>query len=258
MILGACVLQALIIGAMFLLMRTGERRANVFYGLLLITFGLTLLHNIFFMTGFYDNFPSLRFLPIYFTLAFPPLLFYYVKLNLYPAYKFYRTDVKHFVLPVCQFIFFVVLFFAPASYKSQIDRSFYNPLYGAFEQALYLGTFFSYMYFAYRYIRQKQKQVRNRIEAKKTLYLKKLVEILFILFCVHAVFFVVWDFFSYEFLNINLRTVKPYAGFGALSFAALGLWMGVYGVQVLLWGRRLFRVERQKQKSVSQEENPGR
>ena len=125
-------------------------------------------------------------------------------------------------------------------FKSQFGRHFYNPFYGAFEQFLYLSTFFAYMYFAYRYIRQKRRHIKDGIEAKKILYLKYLVQILFVLFFVHSVF-VVWDFFSYEFLNINLRTVRPYAALGALSFAALLFWLGIYGVQVLLWGKRLFK-----------------
>lgn len=239
-VLALGVMQALVIGGLFFLRRWGEKRANLFFGLLLITFGLTLLHNIFNMTGFYAQFPSWYFLPIYYTLAFPTLLFYYVKLSLYPSYQLRWTDAKHFLLPVGQGLFFLVMFATNIEFKSQFGRHFYNPFYGAFEQFLYLLTFFAYMYFAFRYIRHKRKTVRDKIEAKKILYLRYLIQILFVLFCVHAIF-VVWDFFTYEFLNINLRTVRPYAALGALSFAALIFWLGTYGVQVLLWGKRVFK-----------------
>ena len=247
LVLGFGVLQAVFIGGLFFFKRTGEKRANTFFALLLITFGLTLLHNILTVTGFYQTHERFYFLPIYYTLAFPVLLFFYVKLNLYPKYKLRWTDGKHFILPLGQGIFFVVLFLTTIEYKSQIERNFFNPFFGAFEQFLYLSTFFAYMYFAYRYVQQKRRSLSNPREAKKVLYLKKLLQILFVLFCVHSIF-VVADFISFELLNINMRSVKPYAAFGMLSFAALLFWLGLYGFQVLLWGRKIFKLD-QKAKS---------
>ena len=43
---------------------------------------------------------------------------------------------------------------------------------------------------------------------------------------------IIADFISFELLNINLRSVKSYAAFGMLSFAALLFWLGLYGIQV--------------------------
>ena len=238
-ILAIGVLQSISIGFLFFLKRSGEKRANYFYGLLLITIGLTLLHHILRIADFYEHYPKFYFLPIYFTLAFPSLLFYYVKLNLYPAYRLKKTDIKHFILPVGQVIFFIIIFMTALEYKSNFGRYFYNPFFGAFEQFLYLSTFFSYLYFSYRYIKRRKKSLKSAKERKQILYLKNLVKVLFILFGIHSAF-VVADFISYEFLNINLRTVKPYAALGVLSFAALVFWLGTYGFQVLFWGRKVF------------------
>lgn len=105
-LLGIAVGQCLSIGVLFFLKRSGSRQANAFYGLLLITFALTLLHNILDFSGVYERFPRVKFLPLYYTLAFPTLLFYHVKLSLYPAYELRVTDIKHFILPVLQFLFF--------------------------------------------------------------------------------------------------------------------------------------------------------
>ena len=126
--------------------------------------------------------------------------------------------------------------------NERLDRNFFNPFFGAIEQALYLTTFFAYLYFSYRYIRRKTGQVKDQREAKKVLYLRILVRILFFLFCVHSVF-VLSEFLSYELLNINLRVVKPYVALGALSFAALIYWLGIYGFQVLFWGRKIFKIQ---------------
>lgn len=238
-LMGIGVMQALTVGGLFFFKRSGVKRANYFYGILLITIGLTLLHNILYITGIYERFPKLNFLPIYFTLAFPTLLFYYVKLTLYPTYRLRRTDIKHFILPVGQWLFFWGIFLTSVSFKGGLGRNFYNPFYGAFEQFIYLTSFFAYMYFAYRYIRHRQQQVLDAHKARQIAYLRTLVIVLFILFGIHTCF-VVTDFVTFEFLNINLRSLKFYAALGALSFAALVYWLGTYGFQVLLWGRRVF------------------
>jgi len=236
------VVQALSIGGLFFLKRSGDRRSNWFFGVLLVTFGLTLVHNIFNFIGLYEIWPEGKFLPLYYTLSFPVLLFFHAKLSLYPSYHLRWTDAKHFILPVGQLLFFMVMFLQPVSVKAGIGRVYYNPFYGAFEQALYLTFFFAYLYFAQRYIRQRRLEVKRRgnpHEYRKVLYLRTLVRVLFLLYIVHTVF-VLTDFVYYEFLEINLRSVKSYVALGMLSFAALGYWMGTYGFQVLIWGRKVF------------------
>lgn len=234
------VLQSLSIGSLFFFKGSGERRANAFYGLLLITIGLTLLHNVFIITDFYESYPRFNFLPIYYTLAFPTLLFYYVKLTLYPTYKFKLSDIKHFILPGGQLLFFLFLFSKSVEARSQVDREFYNPFYGGFEQFLYLLGFFAYMYFAYRYIRRRRKEIKHRKHIKAIKYLNKLLQILFFLFLVHA-FMVTSDFISFEFFRVDLRASKIFAGLGIFSFVAIVYWLSIYGFQVLFWGRKVFR-----------------
>jgi len=236
------VVQALTVGSLFFFKRSGDRRSNWFFGVLLITFGLTLIHNIFNFIELYEVWPEGKFLPLYFTLSFPVLLFFHAKLSLYPSYQIRWTDAKHFILPVGQLLFFVVMFLQPVAVKAAMGRVYFNPFYGAFEQGLYLTSFFAYLYFAYRYIRQRRLEVRrerNPHEWRKVLYLRTLVRVLLVLYIIHTVF-VVTDFVYYEFLEINLRAVKFYVALGMLSFAALGYWMGTYGFQVLIWGRKVF------------------
>ncbi len=237
--LAAGIIQGLIVGILFFLRRFGVRRANLFFGLLLTAFALTLLHNTLTVTHFFSEYPRWKFLPIYFTLSFPTLLFYHVKLELYPAYRLRASDIKHFILPVGQFLFFFFMFFTAVAFKRGFDRHFFNPFYGALEHLLYLTSFFAYLYFAYRYVKQKRKHVRDRVEVRKVLYLRALLRFLFVLFIIHSIF-VVGDFFTFEFFSINLRSVKPYAALGVLSFAALVYWLGIYGIQILVWGRKVF------------------
>ena len=239
LVLVANILQGLGTGFLYFLKQSGVKRANYFYGFLLITFSLTVVHNLFLVIHFYTNFPAFSYLPIYFTLAFPVLLFYHVKLSLYPAYKLKRSDIKHFILPLGQLIFFLVYFLKSVEEKTPIERHFLNPFFGGIEQFLYLVTFYAYMYFAYRYIVQRQKTVKVRRELRLVLYLKKMILILFNLYLIHTVF-VLSDFISYQVFDINLRSYEFFAGAGILSFAGLNYWLSIYGFQVLFWGRKRF------------------
>ncbi len=233
------VLQGLSIGFLFFFKKSGIKRANYLYGALLIAFAFTLFHNILTITGIFSAYPAIKFLPIYFTLALPPLLFYHVKIDLYPGYHFRWSDAKHFILPAGQLIFFSTVFFMATEYKANLGRYFYNPFFGGLEQFFYLTSFFAYLYFAYRYTKQKKRYIAGKKRIKRLLYLQNLLKVFFFLFCIHAGF-VVSDFVSYEFLHINLRTIKAFAALGALSFANLVFWLGTYGFQVLFWGRKLF------------------
>lgn len=246
--LGGGVILSIIAGVLFFLKRSGVKRANIFYGLLLLCIGGTLLHNIIYVIGFYDHYPDYKFFPIYFTLAIPALLFFHVKLSLYPEYRLQWSDAKHFFLAAAQWLFFWLVFLRDPIYKLEVSRDFYNPFYGGLEQAIYLFSFFAYLYFSYRYVYQRRyhlrqstsKQGRPKLsirEGRKVWYLSKLLKGLFVLFGIHTAF-VLTDFFCYEFLFINLRSVRVYAGMGALSFAALVYFLSIYGFQLLLWGRK--------------------
>lgn len=239
-LLGLVALQSIFTGSLYFFKRSGEKRANALYAFLLFSMGGTLIHYLLQITGTVQFFPRLAFLPVYATLSFPPLLFYHIKISLYPAYRFRLTDVKHLLLPGGQLIYFWILFLSPVAFKTSFDRQFYNPFYGAMETALYLGTAFAYMYFGYRYTLQKRRQLRSSREIQLVRYLSRFVQVLSVLFAVHTVF-VLTDFISFEFLHINLRTIKPYAALGILSFAAVVSWINIYGAQVLIWGRKVLR-----------------
>lgn len=234
------VLSSLTIGSLYFFKSSGIKRANNCFGGFLLVTGLTLLHSIFVISDFFDHYPSFKFLPIYYTLSMPVLLFFYIKLHLYPSYHLRFSDIKHFFLPIGQLIYFTYLFFLPVAYTSQIDRHFYNPFFGAFEQAIYISSFFSYFYFSRKYIEQKKREPQTPGLSRKIRYAEKLIQFFSLLFIVHTGFILV-DFFAYEFMGINLRTIKIFSGLGIMSFVALVFWVNIYGFQTLIWGRKLFQ-----------------
>lgn len=239
------VLQTLSLGVLFFLKRSGGWRANIFYGLLLLAFGFTTLHHILNLFGIFDTYPITKFMPIYFTLWIPILLFFHVKFFLYPKYRFKWTDTKHFFVPFTQTLFFILLFFSPIAYKSEVHRSFFNPWFGAFEQILYLGGFYMYWLFGFRYLRRRRKNAITPLEKKQVWYAKNLMKYLLILFSVHTAF-VLSDFLFYQLFNIDLRSNNVFTALGIISFTMLCFWIGTYGFQTLVWGRKLLHTQQQK------------
>ncbi|MBB4079456.1 hypothetical protein GGR28_002081 [Lewinella aquimaris] len=240
-LMAVSLLAAIGIGALFFLKRSGEMRANRLYGGLLIAGGLTQLHFLLLFSGLTDRHPALEFLPIYFTLWLPVLLFFHVKLSLYPHYRLRWTDLKHFIFPLAQLLFFVSLWVVP-SFRRPEGRYFYSPFYGGLEQALYLIIWPAYIIFAYQYLRRKRAQLRRRSLPRLLWYLRKLLKGSMLFVIAYAIL-AVSDFISYNYLFVDLRNREWYAGVQSLSYTVLLLWLTTYGFQVLLWGRRLLRAE---------------
>lgn len=234
---------ALAVGALFFLKKSGDKRANALYGLLLIAGGLTQLHFLWDFLGWLDDYPSLRYLPVYFSLWLPVLLFSHVKISLYPGYRIRWTDLKHFALPVCQTLYFLGIWLFP-SLRHEDGRYFYNPFYGGLEQALFLAGWPLYVLFSYMYLRTKRRQLGSSSLPRLLWYLRKLLKGC-LLFILAYAFLSGADFLAYKFHFADLRSAPWYAGSQALTFTVLLTWLGVYGVQVLIWGRKLVSGNRQ-------------
>lgn len=228
-----------IVGLTYLLRRNRRKKGDLSFSLLLFAFAFTLFHNLFILTDFYEEHPKWLFLPIYFTLSFGPLLFFAIKLWLYSTYHLKWSDLKHTILPVCQVIYFTWLFFHAPEIKQSWGRNFYSPFYGAIEMLLYIGTFYAYLYSAYRYIRYKNASLRNSKNdsaKRQVLVMKRLLQVLFILFWVNSAY-IVGDFVVYEILKYDLHSIRGFTRFGDLSFAMLALWTAWWGWRSLI-GRR--------------------
>lgn len=231
------LLLALAVGVLFFLKRSGDARANALYGFLLICGGLTQLHFLWDFLGWLEAYPTLRYVPVYFSLWLPVFLFSHVKISLYPAYRFRWTDAKHFALPLGQTLYFLGIWLFPAL-RHEEGRYFYNPFYGGLEQALFLAGWPLYVLFSYMYLRTRRRQLKVRSLPRLLWYLRKLLKGCLLFILAYAVLSGA-DFLAYKFHWADLRSAPWYAGAQALTYTVLLTWLGVYGVQVLFWGRRL-------------------
>ncbi|WP_116128365.1 hypothetical protein [Lewinella sp. IMCC34183] len=238
-LMAVTAVAAIGIGGLFFFKRSGDQRANGLYGALLVAGGLTQLHFLLLFTELTADRPWLRFLPIYFTLWLPVLLFFHVKISLYPTYRLRIGDLKHFILPVAQLLYFLGIWLIPA-FRPPEGRYFYSPFYGGLEQALYLIIWPAYIVFAYQYLRRRRAQLGRRTLPRLLWYLRKLLKGSMLFVIAYAIL-AVSDFLSFNYLYIGMRNQAWYVAAQSLTYTVLLLWLSVYGFQVLLWGRRLLR-----------------
>ncbi len=219
----------LAMAVLYVLKPTGNRQTNFLFGLLLATLSLTLLDNLFVLTGWFNRFHWLYFLPIYFTFSFGPLLFFFVKSHLYPAFRLARRDFKHFILPVVQIGFFITAFFRHQAVENDIGNQIFFPYYGTFEKPLYLLIFGTYLYFARRFVIHRATQPTDfPWQQQKIFRLRVFIKILAVLFLIHA-FFITADYVNYRILGLSLGNVRSFFWFSDVAAAALTYWVIAFG-----------------------------
>ncbi|MFZ4543818.1 MAG: hypothetical protein ACOYOA_07195 [Saprospiraceae bacterium] len=230
--MAGAVVQGLIVSVVSWLSRKETSLAKLIFSLLISAMSLTLLYATAIKLNFFLKFPHLHFFPIYYTYAFGPLLFYYVKATLYKNFSLKWSDLKHFLLALAQVSFFAFMLFKNPKIKIEMWENDFSLLYGTFGYPIYLLLFTVYSYFAYRFIKFKQKALAHvhhtRYEEKHVERVRKMVKGLYFLLMVNSSF-VVSNFLSQYFLHYSLNYNTLYLFFSDCSFAAMILWVGAYG-----------------------------
>ena len=209
----------------YLVKRSGNRTANLFFASLLLAFGgcigaLVLEH-----LALTTRFPRLRYLPVWLTLAIGPSWFYYVKLSLFPAYKVRWSDAKHAVFPLAQWLSYVYCFVAG---RDGLRQEF---LFGfaasTFEQALFLGSVFGYLFGAYRYLRFRAREIgehRERWDYWRVRQLRHVQRVLVVLL-VFNFFFVAYNFAVEQSSGAGLLHLRGFYASSSLSFGLILLYL---------------------------------
>ncbi|HHM20758.1 MAG TPA: hypothetical protein ENJ20_01935 [Bacteroidetes bacterium] len=225
--------------AMGLIFRKNDnKRADYFMAFMLLAFALTCVHHVLALRNVFDNDPQWLFVPVYMTLALGTSLFFAVKLRLYPHYRFTGSDLKHFVLPAGQWLYFVILFFGfSVAYRQGLGRRFYSPFYGGLEMALYIATFYLYLFGAYRYTQLKISALRKNKEGGRPMFealvLRRMLRVMIILFWINSAYIII-DFALYELLRLDMHDYRGFTRFGDFSFAAMAGWAGLSGGYLLV------------------------
>jgi hypothetical protein len=245
------IVTGMIMGVLFLIRRQENYWVNLLFGLLLLSFSLTLSDKFLRYSLLCYRYPNWSFLPIYLSFAFGPLLFFYVKSRLYTQYfNMHRPDFKHFILPTVQFALLLGVTVQAVETKMSFQEKIFSPFYGNFEKGVFILQFFLYLYFSYRFIlhekyplsKKTQKGVlklSNTHTRRQVLivgWLKRMVKVLFIFFGIHASF-ILTDYFSFRLFEINLQTKVLFSSGYELSFVAMLFWICLNGF--FAWQRRI-------------------
>ena len=101
------VIISLTLSIALIAQKNKKHRSVYLFSLLLLLTGLTLLNDMFSISGLSNRFPDLYFLPIFYSLSIGPLFYLLVKSKRQIELKAY--DLLHLILPIGQALIILVL-----------------------------------------------------------------------------------------------------------------------------------------------------
>lgn len=221
---------SIITGVIILFHKKTKDRPNYILAILLILSGLTLLNETLAISGIYNKFKNLYFIPLNFSLSIGPLFYLFIKSKY--TRRISTLDYLHLVLPAVQFLVFLFIGFRSVTYKSTLWNNSLFRLFLDVETILFaLGLIF-YSVLAFYLIKNptKTKYFWNE-DVRRWLY--RMVIVFIIIAGIELILFIGEYVLSDRFpaLFYVLRS---------LLFVSLLLWM-VYNAINLLYPRTIFK-----------------
>lgn len=199
--LGIIISQAFF-AAVILWFSKNNKVSNRFLAVLLLTISLWLFDSFLRLAGIYNQKPNWYFMPIFYSFAFGPLIYFYVKsLTIHP-FEFKKLDFLHFIPVAIQAGLYLFLNFQPYAYKNWFWQNIHQPYTYRVE---FDGTWISiliYLLLSIRLINHYQKWlVDNFSELSKIKlnWLKAILGILLILSFQWMIEIVLRDFYNLYF-----------------------------------------------------------
>ncbi|MEM0992615.1 MAG: AraC family transcriptional regulator [Bacteroidota bacterium] len=223
------ILLCLLVGIQILTRRDGIRQANILLSALLILYSLTLMNSLLATTGVYSTYQYLYFIPIIFSLSIGPLFYFFVKARLQPAFRLERRHGIHFVLPMAQFLFYCIIGFRSAAYKSWVWQNVVSPYGQYIETVLWMALTLGYIIAALRLIRQEIPTAQWKVPIGY--WLRRFAWSLLILFGISITYEVIdwllWNVYAYNLFNtawldfplkISQALVSIFIGYNAFLY----------------------------------------
>ncbi len=241
------ILGALPQGLYFMWKKNPSRPlAHFIYGLLLLSSSFVLMDRFIQFTRLNFWHKELLFFPTNVSFLIGPFVFFFVKSQLYPQFKFQRADIKHFILPITQIIVLALIALTSAETKENLLSYFFSPATGNFERGVFAIHCTTYLYFAYRFVKHARAKAEKTMTTQNTKsitsalryqflivgWLKRCYKVLITWFGIHAAF-IVTDYFSYKLFDVNLQTKTLFSALYELSFAAFVAWLMLNGLFIL-------------------------
>ncbi|MEZ4917928.1 MAG: helix-turn-helix domain-containing protein [Saprospiraceae bacterium] len=160
-LLGAVIAQG-IFASLALLFQQHNRRANRLLSLLVLGFSLWLCDLFFRTAQVYQQDPNYYFLPIYFSLAFGPLVYFYTRALTENAFVFKRQHLLHFIPVFIQVSLYVFLQVKNYSFRRWFWLEVHKPYTYDLEFYLSLLSLLVYLFIAIRRVFEYQQWINNQ------------------------------------------------------------------------------------------------
>lgn len=152
--------QAFFAGIILLFLKRNQK-ANLFLILLLLVLSLWILDVLLRTNKVFFEHPDLYFIPIYYSLAFGPLIYYYLKALTNANFKFTQQDILHFTPVIIQGICYTFCFLLPYEMKRSFWLNVHAPYTYDLESILVCISLSTYLLLSIRYFRGYRKYLEN-------------------------------------------------------------------------------------------------
>ncbi|NBC27790.1 MAG: helix-turn-helix domain-containing protein [Bacteroidetes bacterium] len=200
------VLTSLFFG-LHLLFRKQRTRSNIFLGALLILGSFTLLNSLFANAGIYSQFKHLYFIPLHYTLSFGPLTYFYVRTKIHPSFQIRKTHLLHAILPILQALFYFSIGFREYEFKNWMWQNVISVWYGDLESALFVLTFFAYIYAAIKLIKTEKQSSHPEWKSDQFRWLLRFLYLFLALITIQFGYdildFILWNLYEINIYNIT-------------------------------------------------------
>jgi len=214
--------------ALALFLRKDNQLSNRILAIFLVTTSLWLVDAFFTASGIYAQNPDAYFKPIYYSLAFGPLIYFYVRSLCSPNFKVNAKHLLHFIPAMIQAGLYLFLFFQTYEFKRWYWLEIHQPYTYRIE---FDGTFISmaiYLGFSLVIILKYQKYLKEHFSesSKITLnWLKVILSILFLLCFQWFIEVILRDFYhnyyEYNYSTLILGILTLILAFKAITQANL-------------------------------------
>ena len=226
-VIGAIIAQGLFAGVI-LIVQQRNSYANRFLGLLLLVFSCWLIDTFFRVSTLYQQDPNFYFLPIYYSLAFGPLLYFYTSSLTIAHFRLKRRHLLHFVPALIQGVFYFFLVFQRYDVRRSFWIDVHRPYTYSLEFNLSLLSLIIYALISFFQIRRYQAWLKNnysktnKINLNWLLLILSLIVLLCLLWMVDVYFReVLQEYNASTFSTIAMGVTVLVLAFGGLQQSSL-------------------------------------
>ncbi|MFK7758095.1 MAG: helix-turn-helix domain-containing protein [Flavobacteriales bacterium] len=227
-ILTLVVLAQGVFAAVLLFTSEKNRLPNRFLGLLILAFSFWMLDTFYNVSGLYIQNPNLYFQPVLYSLAFGPLIYFYIKSLINKGFKFKKSDLFHFIPVLIQIIFYCYLTLQDYEFRRWFWLEVHQPTTYDLEFYLTLISLVIYLFLSIRVLAGYQNWLKENFSEYSKIklnWLKVLLIVLMVLSLIWGVDAVLKSQFhiyrQYDYSEISLGFVIIFLAYGGVKQSSL-------------------------------------